>query len=198
MLTITVAHLKGGTGKTTTTAYLAHALADLGRRVLVADGDPQGSLKRWSQLGKWDIPCVHITSPNVSDTVQGMYLADFDTVVIDTAPYGNRGSVVGAMKIADIILLPTAPSMPEIERVKNTYKAAAEAGAEERVRILLNRTVYNASSTKYARTAMAEKERVVLNAEIPRRENVSWAMGGPIESANGFAGYTAVALELTK
>lgn len=198
MLTITVAHLKGGSGKTTTTAYLAHALADLGRHVAVLDGDPQGSLKRWAQLGKWSIPCSHINSPHIAETVQGLYLDNFDTLLIDTAPYGNRGSIVGAMRIADVVLLPMAPSMPEIERVKDTYKVAAEAGATDRVRILLNRTVYNASSTKSARAAMVQKGRVVLNAEIPRRENVSWAMGGPIESANGFAGYTAVALELTK
>lgn len=198
MLTITVAHLKGGSGKTTTTAYLAHALADLGRSVLVVDGDPQGSLRRWSQLGRWSIGCVPVTSPRLAESIRGLLLEDYDTLVIDTAPYGNRGAVSGAMKMADIILLPTSPSMPEIERVKNTYGLAAEVHAEGRVRMLLNRTVYNASSTKLARAAMAEQGRIVLDAEIARRENVAWAMGGPIDSANGFAGYTAVALELTR
>jgi chromosome partitioning protein len=198
MLMITVAHLKGGSGKTTSAAYLAHALADTGKRVVAFDCDPQGTLHRWAQLGKWEIPVPHVKQPDVKRAIGGMDLSRFDVGVIDTAPYGNRGSMAGAMELADIIVLPMAPTLAEIDRVKDTYKAAAEAGAEDRVRILLNRTIWNAASLWQARRTMTAAGRVVLKAQIPRREDIGWAMGGPVSSARGYSGYTGVALELLR
>src|SRR5438093_3264093 len=41
--TISLANQKGGVGKTTTTINLGSALAEIGRRILVVDFDPQGA-----------------------------------------------------------------------------------------------------------------------------------------------------------
>lgn len=47
MRTIAVVNQKGGTGKTTTTVSLGATLAELGRRVLLVDLDPQYSTTTW-------------------------------------------------------------------------------------------------------------------------------------------------------
>jgi chromosome partitioning protein len=53
---VTVAGLKGGIGKTTTAAYLAHALYEQLCNVLALDADPQASLRTWAKWGEWVIP----------------------------------------------------------------------------------------------------------------------------------------------
>lgn len=103
MIIIAIANQKGGVGKTTTAINLSAALADLGRRVLLIDCDPQSSLTQ---------------ALNVGD-LSGHSLAD----VIGGAQPGRLALQSITLKIADRVYL--APSDLEL--------AGAELGLVQRL-----------------------------------------------------------------
>ena len=53
-LSLALANLKPGTGKTTSAIWLAHVFAQAGNRVLLVDADPSGSALEWSDLAALD------------------------------------------------------------------------------------------------------------------------------------------------
>jgi chromosome partitioning protein len=87
MKTITIANLKGGSGKTTSAAYVAHAFQQLNRSVLIVDADPQGQIAHWSELAEWTIPTLALPAKDLSRQLPGISgRSRYDIAVIDTPP----------------------------------------------------------------------------------------------------------------
>ena len=58
-LTIVVANLKGGSTKTTSAAFVLHALQEAGLSAIGVDADGENeSLLRWSEAGEWATPVI--------------------------------------------------------------------------------------------------------------------------------------------
>ena len=123
---IAVLNQKGGVGKSTLSTNLSTAYARRGRRVLLADSDPQGTARNWRSSGpnsdeseKAFPDVVGADTAESIETLTGAEIAGaFDVVVIDGPPGvstskagGGPGDVtVAALKAADLVLIPVRPS----------------------------------------------------------------------------------------
>jgi chromosome partitioning protein len=192
MKIITVTNFKGGSGKTTTSAYLAHAFAAKGRNVVVVDADPQGSALRWSEQGEWNIPTLALPVKDLHKRLAGIVSASTDIVVIDTPPLEDQAGIVSsALRIADVAIVSMAPTMGEYERLPEVWAAIDDV---EPLRatpliaaVLMNRTVTNANSTPMFRELMTDEGHKVLSTTIPRREPIAQAFGGPVTELGKYA-----------
>lgn len=191
MKIITVCNLKGGTGKTTTAAHLAHAFAQAGSRVVIIDADPQQQMLRWSEQAEWDIPVIGQATATLHKSLKGVLGTDrYDVCVIDTPPIsGERGIAQSALYAADTILIPMAPTMAEYERLPDVWdaidKASLTKDPEPAVSVLFTRTVANASSTGIYRNLLTEDGHRVVEAVVPRREAIAQSFGSPITDLYG-------------
>lgn len=175
---LVVAGLKGGVGKSTLAALLALAAARAGRRVLLVDADPQGSILAWANdaegLGD-NVTVIGMTSRLDRDLRR--LAAGHDDVVIDTAPgRGDLGTVNAAARTADLVLVPMSPSVVELDRLRPTLAVAEAAGTPAVV--VLNRTRARTRSTRELIEAVEQVDDLaVLDTVIPFAERFATAFG---------------------
>src|SRR6201996_5159003 len=183
-LSLALANLKPGTGKTTSAVWLAHVFAQAGNRVLLVDADPSGSALEWSDLAAMDpgvdpqasFPFRIVAQPSRELHRRVPEIAtDDDVVIIDTPQIEDHAGIArSALRYADEVLIPCAPSPIEINRTTPVREEIAEIrevrGIPLRSAILLNRCVARAHSTNDAREALVNLGYDVLTTVVPRRE----------------------------
>lgn len=122
---ITLASRKGGAGKSTLTAQLAAQAQVSGRRVLIIDADPQGSLKLWHARRPADGLKLVIPERGLDRALAFAMIEGFDTVFIDTAPT-TWVVVQEAIRVATLVLIPARPGFFDLDAVQETVKTARE------------------------------------------------------------------------
>ena len=201
VLTIVVANLKGGSTKTTTAAFVSHALAEAGLSILAVDADGENeSLLSWSEAGEWSIPVIGMPVTDLYRKLPGVVGDRYDAVVIDTPPMKERrGVVASAIRIATHVLVPMAPTGMEYARIPAIRELVDDAGAlaadPPELAVVLTRTVSNAASTEVYRQMLTDDGVHVLGPTVGRLERFAQAFGLPITNAATTA-YGDIAAEL--
>ena len=166
---------KGGVGKTTLALHMAGRCAELGRRVLVVDADPQGSALDWSEqrgreglarsFGVLGLPrdMLHRELPDVA--------RGYDHVVIDGPPRVT-GIARSALLAADLVLIPVSPSPLDGWASAEMLRLLDEARVFRpgvRARMLLNRVATRTVIGRETGEALAEHDPPLLGARVGQR-----------------------------
>jgi len=194
VLSLALANLKPGTGKTTSAVWLAHVFARVGNRVLLVDADPSGSALEWSDLAAMDprvapqqaFPFRVVALPSRELHRRLPEIArDDDVVIIDTPQLEDHTAIArSALRYADEIVIPCAPNPIEINRTTPVRDEIAETepvrDRPARSAILLNRCITRAHSVSDARQALQDLGYDVLSSAVPRLEVYAQSFGVPI------------------
>ena len=125
MNVITMASRKGGAGKSTLTAHLAAFCHKAGRRCIVIDADPQGSVTLWHSLrADGDLPLR--SAARGIERALALAMADgYEWAFIDTA--ASMWLVAQeAIRSATLVLVPARPGFFDLNAVRETIATARE------------------------------------------------------------------------
>lgn len=110
---------KGGAGKTTVAMQIAAGLAARGRKVVIADLDPQESALRWSQSATAAAPFPAEVRSIGGDAAAigaqvGALASGATYVILDCPPSIEHPHSLAALELADVALVPVVPSPPDL------------------------------------------------------------------------------------
>lgn len=127
MKTLAVLSRKGGAGKTTVALHLAVTAQAGGRRVALADMDPQRSAADWWRSRDAETPeLVEVDPGNLSPVVKAARAGGVDLMVVDTRPSAEADALEAAT-VADLALIVCKPSILDLRAVSGTVNTVMRA-----------------------------------------------------------------------
>jgi len=186
-LTIAVAQLKGGAGKTTLACQLAAAFAHKGFDVAGFDLDPQASFVNWSRRrsGRDNATPIEIIGLGRFGLSAALWGArrKADIIIIDTPPRAGE-EVKDAVRRADLAVAPMQLSPLDLDASIPTARLIG--GLEKTAMFVINRAPPRARVADIIRAEIKRQGLQLASAELGSRAaySESLALGlGVIESA---------------
>ena len=172
---ITVATMKGGSGKSTVASCLAVYWQLSGRRPTIIDADPQRSIARLAAREKalGGVPVVEDSTEWASVTAHRL-AATGGPVIIDTPGFRSLATLA-CIAAADFLLVPVKASPLDIDRMLDTLHSLIEGDEGQRrlFRCVLTQTTRDSVIAKHIRAELIEAGYPVLKSEMTNR--VSYA-----------------------
>ena len=121
MQTIVLTTQKGGSGKSTLSISLALAAIRAGHNVRLIETDPQGTVSNWKRRRPYASPIVEpiYAARDVEQRLQLIARDGVTVTIVDTAG-GETAATNSAIRYADLCLIPTRPSIADIEATAAT------------------------------------------------------------------------------
>lgn len=117
---------KGGVGKSTLAVHLAAWLHEKGRRVILADGDVQGSSSMWLSEAYPEIRIERLqTADEILEQIPKLS-GESDDIVID-GPGGLSEVTRSILFVADYTLLPCTPSIVDLRPAYASIRVVRQA-----------------------------------------------------------------------
>lgn len=168
---LTVATLKGGSGKSTVASSLAVHWRLAGRNPALIDADPQRSLVRLAARERHlaDVPVVEDSSTAVGERARAM-AARHGPVIIDTAGFA-AAPTMAALAAADLVLVPVKPSPLDIDVMADTAQALFKLRGPSAApfHCVLTQTVRDSVIARHVRQELAAAGFPLLDSELPSR-----------------------------
>jgi len=161
---------KGGVGKSMILCALAAQLTNDGIRTAIVDTDPQATCLHWSRAGGFNVNAHRCLEDEAMPALVERLGRENDAVLIDTAGYKSAMAVY-AIQMADLVLVPMSPSMPDVRGAVNVWRHAINAAKAARrtvtVRIVVNHVNPQARITREIMDAARDADIPLVRPFLP-------------------------------
>jgi chromosome partitioning protein len=167
MQTIVLATQKGGSGKSTLAIGLALAAIQAGHAVRLIETDSQGTLSNWQSRRPYAEPIVEpvYAAGDVEQRLQTLNRDGVTLTIIDT-PAGISAATTSAIRYADLCLIPTRPSLADIEATAATLSLAR--AWNKPFAYILNQTPIRGRRLNNAATTLSDEAALDLDGIVAK------------------------------
>jgi chromosome partitioning protein len=171
MKVIALINIKGGVGKTTTAVNLSHCLSTKGHKVLLIDGDPQGSVIRWQGIaGENTFDVKHHPEASFHKGIETLSKG-YRYVIVDCPP-GTGDISLSILMASHLAIIPVGPSLLDIWSTEETVNLVREArGYNKKLRgnLLISKKIVGTTPGREVREALQTYKMGILETEISQR-----------------------------